>query len=523
MNHYFSYLLIFVCSLAYSLNLNAQRAIDQLESQDYVRFDSAISLMDNGKPKDAIKIIDDLRKKYNNNYFLEYERLYAYSQLGEYKRVVKEGSKLFDHPDATSHCYQLVGNAQDILGNADVAMKTYDEGIMRFPNAGNLYLEKGNLFMAAQQYDKALDYYMQGVRAQPDFASNYYRLAKLYAASTEPLWAVFYGEVVCNLQPGSKRYEEMGRLIYDVFNKNIRVDDSNRIQVTMTDEGNFFITSMASVGQLPFSSIYEIGLTKNPNFAKELIKTKKLTIRQIAEMRKSALEYVDSMSEDLSSISLLDYHRKLMNSVNWHAYNMWLMAPGAPDEAEQWINTKEGEEQAEKLNNWMMRNRFVPTKEKPTLKEFNTNVFSIPDIEELETADGCRQHREDALRIAKWYLEQPSNPQNATQQEAIQFLIAWMAKTDEFTFFINGGVRLHEKIFPAYLASMVKQAITSNVSKTDKNIFCKVMQELIGYYKENKNTIGTIEAMEEYLKMDETTLLDTLSEEYEKYSKSEGQ
>ena len=164
MNHIILRLLIVAFSIAFSLKINAQRAIDQLESQDYVLFDSAITMMDNGKEKEAIKIIDGLRKKYENNYFLEYERLYAYSKLKDYKHVVKEGTKLLVHRDADSNIYQLVGNAQDYLGNRSDALKSYDEGIRRFPNSGNLYLEKGNIHLMSGRYDEALNCYMEGVK-----------------------------------------------------------------------------------------------------------------------------------------------------------------------------------------------------------------------------------------------------------------------------------------------------------------------------------------------------------------------
>ena len=87
-----------------------------------------------------------------------------------------------------------MGNAQDALGNPEAATKTYDEGLKRFPNSGSLYLEKGNIHLLHKRYAEAAECYTRGVEVQPDFASNYYRLAKLLAGSTEPLWAIVYAE-----------------------------------------------------------------------------------------------------------------------------------------------------------------------------------------------------------------------------------------------------------------------------------------------------------------------------------------
>ena len=177
-------ILIIICALVWSLGAQAQKSIDLINDNDRVQLDEAIGLMDSGKPKDAIKIFDNLCKKYKDNYILEYERLYAYYLAGDFKRIVKDGPKLYKHPESEPQLYQLVGNAQDVLGDPEAAVKTYDEGLKRFPNSGYLYLEKGNIHMMHQRYNEAVECYMRGVEVQPDFASNYYRLALLYAKST---------------------------------------------------------------------------------------------------------------------------------------------------------------------------------------------------------------------------------------------------------------------------------------------------------------------------------------------------
>jgi hypothetical protein len=253
----------------------------------------------------------------------------------------------------------------------------------------------------------------------------------------------------------------------------------------------------------------------DPEFSKELLKTGKLTIAQITDMRENALELVDSLAHHFPSLSLLDYHRTLIDNGMWTAYNMWLMSPGNPEEAQQWTKDSENEEQLERFSLWLLQNPFVPTKEKPTLKVFHTNGLSIPDIEELQTAEGCRAYRDDVLRLAKWFVDQPANPNDATQKEVVQFVLCWMTNTDEFTFeIITDNAPLYDGVFAAFMTSMAKHAIESNKSKTDEIMYCEVMKEVIDYYKRNKNILGTIEPMEEYMKKDEKSLRDTLIQKY---------
>ena len=514
-----SRILILLCVVAWSLGAQAQRSIDLINDNDRVQLDEAIGLMDSGKPKDAIKIFDDLCKKYKDNYILEYERLYAYYLAGDFKRIVKDGPKLYKHPESEPQLYQLVGNAQDVLGDPEAAVKTYDEGLKRFPNSGYLYLEKGNIHMMHQRYNEAVECYMRGVEVQPNFASNYYRLALLYAQSTEPLWAIVYGEVVCNLQPGTERAEEMGKLIYDLFQENIKIEGENKAHVTLTKNNNIYIDSDTTDIQVPFPLMYEMGTMKSPALT-EFMKTKKLTVPMIADLRKDALAHIDSVAPGYYNLSLLDFHRKLIKSGHWMAYNMWLMSPGAEDETNQWADTKEGEAELNKFGTWFVQNRFVPTEEEPTVmtKLFKTHELNVPSVKDVETADGCRQHRDDALRLAKWYLEQPVNPDDITQKQVMQFLIIWSMNTDEFTFRLDTDqMPGHIELMAAYIAAMTEHAIEFNVSKTDEAMYCEVMLQVIDYYKRNKDVLGTVESMEKYLKMDGPTLRNTLAQEFKKF------
>ncbi len=511
--------LILVCAIAWALGANAQRSIDLINDNDRALLDEAVTLMDNGNPQESIKILDKLCKKYKDNYAIEYERLFAFYKAGDFKHVVKEGSKLFSHPEIESQCYQLVGNAQDVLGDPEAAIKTYDEGLKRFPNSGYLYLEKGNIHMMHQRYNEAVECYLRGVEVQPDFASNYYRLALLFADSTEPLWAIVYAEVVCNLQPGSERGEEMGKLIYDLFTENIKIEGENRAHVSLTQENTIYMASDTSRFQIPFPMMYEMGTMASPALT-EFMKTKNLTVEMIADLRKSALEHIDSVAPGYYNLSLLDYHRKLIKSGHWEAYNMWLMSPGAEDETNQWADTKDGSEKLESFAGWFVENRLIPTKSEPTVmtKVYKIDELVIPTEEEISTVEGCRRHRDDALRLAKWYLEQPVNMGDVTQQEVRQFLLIWTINTDEFMFRLDTeDMAEHIELMTAYIAAMTEHAIEFNVSETDEAMYCEVMVQVIDYYKRNKETIGTVEAMEKYMKMDGPTLRNTLAEEFNKF------
>ena len=204
-----SLLIIAVLTLLMPCVVGAQSPLEFISDADRADIERAVYLMDNDSAEQAVTILDRLCKKYSDNYAIQYERLYAVYKAGDYKRVVKDGKALLSNPDVEPQCYQMVGNALDVIGKTDDAVKMYDKGLEKFPESGILRLEKGNIHYMHKRYNEALTEYTRGIEAEPSFPSNYYRAALLYAGSTEPLWAIMYAEVVRNLIPQSARAVEM--------------------------------------------------------------------------------------------------------------------------------------------------------------------------------------------------------------------------------------------------------------------------------------------------------------------------
>ena len=97
-------------------------------------------------------------------------------------------------------------------------------------------------------------------------------------------------------------------------------------------------------------------------------------------------------------------------------------------------------------------------------------------------------------------------------------MLSWSMNTDEFTFKLDADqIPGHIELMAAYIAAMTEHAIDFNVKETDEAMYCEVMLQVIDYYKRNKETLGTVDAMEKYLAMDGATLRNTLAQEYKKF------
>lgn len=189
-----------------------------------------------------------------------YEVAYAYNLLKDYPRVISLLEKLVLRPDANGKIYHLLGNTYDNIGQAAKAVQTYEDGLKRFPDAGELYLEKGNGLQRKKDFKAAVIEYEKGIRADPMFASNYYWAAKLFLASNEKVWGMIYGELFLLLEYNSKRTAEMSCLLYLTCKNQISINPDGSILVKLaTSTQPDSIASLDPVNKkLPFSkSVYE--------------------------------------------------------------------------------------------------------------------------------------------------------------------------------------------------------------------------------------------------------------------------
>jgi len=183
----------------------------------------AIKLMDKGEIDKSIELLEESQKLDSKNYIYPYEIAYAHTLKKEYKKAIKILKKVKDYETINDQVYQMSGNCYSYLGEPDKAIEEYEEGMSRFPNSGNLHLEKGNIFLVQEKYNEAIVNYEKGIEVDPTFTSNYYRLAKLFLNSNDKLSGLIYGEIFMNLERNTKRTLEMSELLYNTYKSSITI------------------------------------------------------------------------------------------------------------------------------------------------------------------------------------------------------------------------------------------------------------------------------------------------------------
>jgi len=304
----------------------------------------AISLMDNGKIDESIKLLEKAQKLDPDNILFPYEIAYANYLKKDYQNVIKILEKLTKRKDVTDLVFQLLGNSYSVSGKKQKALDTYDLGLKKFPNSGKLYLEKGNIYLMQEDYNKAISFYEKGIEVEPTFPSNYYRATLLYCNSTEEVWGMIYGEIFMNLERGSRRTEEISKLLFDTYKSEIQFKDENNINVSFSK--NLVITD---INKLPFGMIYE------PTLLLAVVGEKNIDINSLDKIRTNFLNlYYEQKHNKTHPNVLFDYQKQIEKAGHLEAYNYWLLMKGDEDGFDVWHS--ENKEKWDKFVKWFSEN-----------------------------------------------------------------------------------------------------------------------------------------------------------------------
>lgn len=322
----------------------AQIKTNKEEADGYVL--EAIKLMDNGNPEKAIALIERALKLSPKNPIYLYEMGYAYYMKKDYKKAKDIFEDLVDSDNAEDLYFKMLGNSYDLLGKPEKAIAAYKKGLKRFPNSGKIYLELGIMSMAKKEYNEALDYWEKGIEVEPTHPSNYYWATKLFADSSEKIWALLYGELFINLERGSKRTEEISGILFEVYKSAITSKSDTSMSVDLTKRGNTISISnpkdiekkISSGRLLPFEGTYSLAFSPGSIALKG-----GTTIAGIYQTRKTLLDfwYKNFKSNEAYPNVLLDYQKQILEAGHFEAYSFWLHSRGDAKEFEAWYDKNE--------------------------------------------------------------------------------------------------------------------------------------------------------------------------------------
>ncbi|MEQ8927314.1 MAG: hypothetical protein RLO81_15955 [Fulvivirga sp.] len=311
----------------------------------------AIQIMDEGDYNKAVTLLLKAQKLDPNRFDYPYEIGYALYQSKLYEQTIEWLNPLMSHPEATDVLYQLLGNAYDELEYRDSAIWCYQKGIEKYPNSGKLFLESGIVEYRKENYDQAVQYWEDGIRAEPNFSSNYFWLGRTLSDSNLKIWSLMYGEIFMLLEPNTHRTQEMSEILYDVYNSSIEFETDTSSRVSLNKEIVIKADEFAENPIIPFELNFEalFTLACAPDSSRT---NKDLNIYLFSKIRQDFSEYWNQ--KDFSQNTLFEFHQILIKHDVFDAYNYWLLMMGDIENYKSWFdsNGQEFEVFAAYFNNY---------------------------------------------------------------------------------------------------------------------------------------------------------------------------
>lgn len=288
-----------------------------------------------------------------------YELAWTYYCNNEFDKTIDVLTP-FLKENAPSDVYQLLGNAYDEKGNSYKAVDIYMLGLNKYPTAGNLHLELGNIKYKEGNYREALYWYEKGIEAEPLYASNYYRAAKVFFMSTEMVWGVLYGEIFMILEPESERSKEFSKSLFDAYKECI-VIDKNNLKVNFNND--IIVYSDSFERKNVFPQVFD-------NLMQKSFRGKSfLNISNLIEGRKKFITLLYREEKDFDNL-LFQYQKTLIDNGLFEAYNYYLFAYGNTKESSSWIDSHKTQ--------W---NKLIKYLENNPIRFSNQNYFSRYNME----------------------------------------------------------------------------------------------------------------------------------------------
>jgi tetratricopeptide (TPR) repeat protein len=292
--------------------------------------ETAQTYLRDGDYQNAIIVLNRALEVEPTNKELLKDLLFANYLKRDFAKAIEIGKPLVDREDSDLRSFQLLGLVYKQIAEFKECEKMYKKGLKKFPAAGVLYSEYGEL-LASKEIDKAIAQWEKGVEADVNYSTNYYYVAKYYAQTGELLWSMIYAEMFLNLESYTNKSNEIKVLLLDQYKKFYSSNDQ---------KDNFF-----AIKTNAFTNNVARAMIKQQSQATLGITPETLT----AIRTRFILDWYDRYA-DKFPFRLFDHQRQLLQEGYFESYNQWLFGAATNNEAYQKWQKDHAEEMTGFLN-----------------------------------------------------------------------------------------------------------------------------------------------------------------------------
>jgi tetratricopeptide (TPR) repeat protein len=264
--------------------------------------ETAKQFMRSGDWTNAVLILNKALAKEPNNVAIKKDLALTYYYQRDFANAREIVKPLIEREDADVQTYQIAGTIFKQLEEAKEADRMYKKAIKKYPAAGALYAEYGELLWLQKDYT-CIDQWETGIRSDPNYAGNYYFASKYYHFTTDKVWSIVYGEIFLNMESYTSRTAELKTMLLESYKKFYTIDPKAK----------------PSKAKSEFTEAFTEVMNRNSAVANNGITTETLIMLRTRFILDWFKEYQGKFP-----FRLFEHHRQLLQEGMFEAYNQWI-------------------------------------------------------------------------------------------------------------------------------------------------------------------------------------------------------
>lgn len=264
--------------------------------------ETAKQFMRSGDWANAVLVLNKALVKAPDNYAIKKDLALTYYYQRDFANARETIKPLLDREDADVQVFQIAGNIYKQLAEAKDADRMYKKALKKFPNAGAIYAEYGELLWLEKDFN-CINVWEEGIKNDPNHAGNYYYAAKHYHLTTDKVWAIVYGEIFVNMESYSSRTAEIKTMLLESYKK-FYLTDPKAKQVKNNNE---------------FAAAFTDVMNRNNAVVNNGITTETLIMLRTRFILDWYKDYAAKMP-----LRLFEHQRQLLQEGMFEAYNQWI-------------------------------------------------------------------------------------------------------------------------------------------------------------------------------------------------------
>lgn len=217
MNKHIKHIVFVLLACLGTLSVRAQTIWPSPEVEQMYR--QARQNHSNGNINQAIVLYQQAIKMAPNIVLLHRELAHAYYLTGNYDAAKNTLEPIIKSNDADAQTYQVMATVLDATGDGKKAKNILRKGLNQFPKSGILYNQLGKVYENEGEKVYALETYLDGIEADPQYHVNYYDATHMYMYTNKMVWAILYGEMFLNFEHHTPRANEARKMVLAAYKR----------------------------------------------------------------------------------------------------------------------------------------------------------------------------------------------------------------------------------------------------------------------------------------------------------------